>query len=461
MDGTESKGEELLLDLNFVPQWARRPPDAQRFSRFDDADDASSRQQGRGRQGRRPRDEARGRPDKRRSSSPRSSANRRDDDPKSGSSGTKTLRSRQGVSGAEARQPEKPRHAQADHTVRSSLLKVRFLPERQALKSLIRRIRSSHRAYPLIDLASVMMAQEGCCFVKIEMAPEVKEQRLYQCRHCHSVALEKESLEQHVVHDHLDLFFTIEQQQVDKPSGAFVCVAKCGLTGAFLGPPNHHSYGENIKRIHAEKFASMALEDYRRRIKIVHDAEEVERWKEEASTVEVLRLIDHEDCMDRRAAGHYMREHVLPSSISAHRHVSLSESEAHSIQDREIRTIIRHEWQQENRFPVHLAFALRAALKHHGLFSFKSGGKSKGTYFVTAVRPSALDPYTAIEPIRDALLYLRQHPGCTRQEMVKDLRPDDDPASETVQALLQPIHWLVEKGHIIEFFNGTLSVPLA
>jgi hypothetical protein len=25
---------------------------------------------------------------------------------------------------------------------------------------------------------------------------------------------------------------------------------------------------------------------------------------------------------------------------------------------------------------------------------------------------------------------------------------------------LQPLHWLIERGHILEFFNGTLSVPL-
>ncbi|HAS81535.1 MAG TPA: hypothetical protein DCS43_02355, partial [Verrucomicrobia bacterium] len=60
----------------------------------------------------------------------------------------------------------------------------------------------------------------------------------------------------------------------------------------------------------------------------------------------------------------------------------------------------------------------------------------------------------------DALLFMKKHPGCTRKDMVTALRPDADPESDEVKALLQPIHWLVAKGHIIEFFNGTLSIPM-
>lgn len=159
-------------------------------------------------------------------------------------------------------------------------------------------------------------------------------------------------------------------------------------------------------------------------------------------------------------AQRYMRTVVAPRSVESSRRVALEEKVAHGLQDPAIRGMLREEWQQESRFPIHLAFALRAAFRHRGLHLFKTRGEGgKGINFVTAVKPSPIDPETTIPAIRDALLFMKDHPGCTRKDMVEALLPDEPPESDAVKALLQPIHWLVEKGHVIEFFNGTLSVP--
>jgi pilus assembly protein TadC len=40
------------------------------------------------------------------------------------------------------------------------------------------------------------------------------------------------------------------------------------------------------------------------------------------------------------------------------------------------------------------------------------------------------------------------------------LYPKFDPKSKEAMEALQPLSWLIERGHIIEFFNGTLSIPL-
>ena len=44
--------------------------------------------------------------------------------------------------------------------------------------------------------------------------------------------------------------------------------------------------------------------------------------------------------------------------------------------------------------------------------------------------------------------------------MLKDLRPEASEGSPEPQDVLSHLSWLIEKGHIIEFFDGTLSVPL-
>ena len=43
--------------------------------------------------------------------------------------------------------------------------------------------------------------------------------------------------------------------------------------------------------------------------------------------------------------------------------------------------------------------------------------------------------------------------------MVESLRPGKDPASPEVAEVVSPLRWLVERGHVIEFSDGTLAVP--
>jgi hypothetical protein len=159
-----------------------------------------------------------------------------------------------------------------------------------------------------------------------------------------------------------------------------------------------------------------------------------------------------------RDAERDLRNNVVEELIQGLRKASLSEEVAHDVRDRSIKRALREEWQRESRFPLRLSFALRAAFKHRGMHIFKVG-EGKGMNFVTAVKPAPIDAEHAIPAIRDALAYLNEHPGCTKREMVEALRPGADSASDEVRELLQPLHWLADRGHIIEFFNGTISVP--
>jgi len=155
----------------------------------------------------------------------------------------------------------------------------------------------------------------------------------------------------------------------------------------------------------------------------------------------------------------YMKEHVVPKLLVSTKRAVISEDIAHKIQDPLIKRLLREEWQNEAGFPLKVSFALRAAFKHKQLFVFKAG-KGRGVNFVTAVQPVPLNPEHATPEINEVLTYLREHPGCTRQDMASALRPDDALDSDAVKTLLQPLHWLIDRGHIIEFFNGTLSVAL-
>lgn len=454
---------DLVLDLNFVPQWARKPADEIRYGSFDDRDSRSNRGgSGRGRPrggsgGGRARggrgSEARGsRPPRRDSAGP--GQDRRTTRPAGGGDRTQSQR----PSGQYA-----PRENYRPDAVSQAPINIRFLPEQQAIVGLVRQVSATKRAYPLIDLASLLMSKPGCCFVKLDVDSPSPDTTFYQCKECRTIAMDRGQLESHILLKHRDLYFDTEEVVGEPPSGTFVCVAKCGYSGTLLGPPNHHSYADAVRRLHAGRYSHLDIEAYKDRIQLSHEPEDVERWKVEASRVIECRRKDGPE--DEREpvrvadADSYMQEHVVPKLLTTTKRAVVSETVAHDIQDAGIKRVLREEWQHESRFPLKVSFALRAAFKHKHLYVFKAG-KGRGVNFVTVVQPLPLDPEHAIPSISEVLTYLRENPGCTRQNMVKTLRPDADPDSESVKELLQPLHWLIERGHIIEFFNGTLSVPL-
>jgi len=313
-----------------------------------------------------------------------------------------------------------------------------------------------------MDLASLLLSNADWCFVKLQIPPDLRGADLYQCKTCRAVGLSSSAMEAHLLETHIDDFFDKEETVVAPPAGKFVCVAKCGLSGQFLSPPNHHSYAETVKQAHAANYAHIPFDDYKSRIELSHNPEDIEKWKQEVCKQTVYR---------RKGAGaetepvtwadamKTMSDRIAPSRIIKTKRASLPESIAKQVKDVGIRHAIRDAWRGESRFPLQLSFALRAAFRHKRLHIFKAG-EGRGINFVSAIQPVPLDPDHAIESIHDVLTYLRDHPGCTREGMVAALRPGKEMDSAEVGELLSPLHWLIDKGHIIEFFNGTLSVPL-
>lgn len=470
-DGTEQKNEaqkpildtDTFLDLNFVPQWARRPPDAVHAGRYRDHDAHDTRESHRSHR----HDHAR------RDRSDRTSRDRHAPRREHDSGGSPKGRNRKPVldsqtdipAGAPAQQPVHrtrpyPTHGRTQTAPMAEILHAQFLPERKAISELAKRVAATHKAYPLLDLAGFLLAREGLCYVRLELADSHHaDETLFQCQLCRTVSLQRESLVAHIVQDHLEEFFETETETLEPPTGVFTCVAICGLSNQLLGPPNHHSYQDAIKQIHTQQFSQMSLDTYRSKIRMSHDPEDVERWKASCTTRTIYRRkSSDEEKVSLREAQRCMEQEVVECNIKPLRRVVLQEAEAHAIRDRQIRAALHRAWERELRFPIHTALALRAALRSRNLHVFKAG-TGKGMHFVTAIHPTPLNPDAAIPAIRDTLKYLQKHPGCTRQEIMHDLLGDVSPEDLKVKELLQPISWLTERGHIIEFFNGRLAVP--
>ncbi len=435
-----SAGKDLILELNFVPEWARKPPETNFFDR-EHEDYIERPRRGRGRD----RDGGMGRQDSR-DHRPRARGRDREDRPPRRGGDERPFHKRE------------PESRERREWVEAAPVHVRFLPHPRYLSEVIRRIRLSRRAHPLMQIAGLFISNPGSCEVRAEFDGELKDAVFFQCRICGIIARHEDDIQRHLLQKHLEEFIVKEEKEVPAPEGKFSCVLQCGLSGTLIGPPNHHSTAEKIREIRATRYQKMTEADYKAHLVTLHEPEKIEQWKEQNKKIVVYRLktaAEGDKPMDWPAVELYFRNKVCPGQVQKVRRASLSGKVARDISDRGLSMAIRDAWQQESRFPSSLVGALRGAFHNKDLQMFKAG---RGTVFVSDIKPFPLDPGKAIPSIRDVLLYLKDHPGCTRQHLVEALRPGSAIDSREASDILSPLTWLIERGHIIEFFDGTLSV---
>lgn len=433
---TDAKNE-LILDLNFVPKWAQQPPEANPYARFESDG---------GRRDRRP--DSGFRPPSRDSRPPRDRRPPRRGEP----------------SGDRRDRPAAPRPFVREREPQPEpmlALEVAFLPERQGMITVARRIAKSARAYSLFDLASLFLSRPEYCSIRVSVprGEQGETVRLFQCQVCKSIFLDRGRAQAHVLGRHLDAFYTKEEEEVPPPQGQFVCVARCGLSGELLGPPNYHGFNDRVLELHRARFAHLPLDEYRRRIENVHDAAVIEQWKERMCRRTIYRIVNEPEAAPIASFSeletHFAARHAA-AAIKEGASFTLPGPASREIDDPDIRRQLTEAWNRESRFPLRLSITLRLALRHLGLHTFKTG---EGGSFVTALAPSPIDPAQAIDVIREILSHLAEHPGCERAALLGALRPEAAADSPELHEFANQVRWLVDKGHVIEFSDGRLAVP--
>ncbi len=435
---TGEDGHDPVVELNFVPQWARRPPGANPYA------NAPA-----------PRPEARGR-DARTRDRP-AGGRARGAPPHRGGRPPRPDRGGGERAGREARGAPRPRPAAP---VAAMPLDIAFLPERQPLGGVVRRIQASRRAYPLLELAAFFLGREAFHAVKIEVPRGVRADTppLAQCSLCGVVAASRVDVAAHVTAAHAEDLFEVEVEQGEPPAGAFVCVVRCRRDGTLIGPPNHHATAERMAEIRAARFAELSEEAFQAQLETVRDADAIAQWREEARTQRRYRRKDLPEAppMTAMQAQAWLRGEGASAAVREGRRFIVSGAAARRIEDPAVREALRDAWQQEERFPRTMMTALRPALRHMGLHLFHANAHA---LFVTAIAPSPVSPDHAVPTIRRALEHLEAHPGARATDLFDALLPETPPDDPRRAELQHHLHWLIEKGHVIAFHDGALAAP--
>ncbi len=355
---------------------------------------------------------------------------------------------------------------------------VTLMPDEKGVESLARQIKMTGRAYPLFEIAKLILQKPERQQVRFDVVKKEDKvvQPLFLCMLDDTVWLSGDEAVQHVLSRHFDTFYKAERTPTDPPKGVFTFVAQCGMSGTVLGPPNYHDYQIKLRKLHQEQFSRMPFEAFKARVKIVRDEAVVKKWLEDQSwKTEYITL----NVPETEARNLPSREEVQRHFRHAHMTNIIKEVESHTLSGPasrrqpcpQLQRLVRRAWEEQQRFPLKVVHYLSQEFATRGLQFFKV---NKQVTHVAVARPHYLDidATPVSDTIRRIIECINQHPKCTRRELIETLTPspastptpaEGEPAPKTSEpteeqkAIIADLHWLVHQGHVIEFANGILE----
>lgn len=363
-----------------------------------------------------------------------------------------------------------------------------MLPDDKGVESLARQIRMTGRAYPLFEIAQMILQRPDRLSVifNIRKNSEGKPlQPLFVCALDDSLWLSENEAVDHVLKKHFGTFYQAERTATEPPKGKYTFVAQCGMSGIILGPPNHHDYQNQLRKLHAERFSRMPFEMYKSRVKIVRDEEVVKKWVDDQSWKTeyiCLNLPEPVRLPTMEAVEKHFRETHKENIIKPVETHTMVGAAARSLRSSELARLVRTVWEDQRRFPLQIATSLSQQFANHGLQFFKV---NKTITHVSVARPHYLDMEATpvSEGVRKIVEFINSHSKSNRRKLIDALAPSPAPAPLPVApapeqplaegqpaatpaapaptpeqtAVISDLHWLIHQGHVIEFANGILE----
>ena len=456
------------LELRLTPDWLKESEPANRYADYE-GDDSPDRQH----RGRRER-----RDDRPRRPSPPTERHRHEQTERKPVAGNRPVQSQQRPveNRSLPQRGERPRFQRREEQavrpeVEAAPVQIDFLPEERAFAKIIQQIKQGHVAYPLFGLARMFLERPERHRIRVRSLDN--HTMIYQFGDYGPVAMDPVALERNAFSEKKDEYYETEIIEKEPIKGSFSSVARCTLTGKLLGPTNYHAFQPTLRALYEQRFnRRMSFDDYRRTIEITSNPQIVEQWKEEARKAITFRTKDQQDPVifeNPAAVEQHFRTHYLPSLVRPCLAAELSGETARHLPDRGIIAAIRKARDRENRFPAQIAGALRHGLNQAGLHVFKH---KKRILYISTVRPQLFDSNQAsVSSNLSAILSaIRSYPKISRKQLAEKVlsklagATSSDEASAEYQhaktALATDLIWLAKAGHVIEFADGTLDLPL-
>lgn len=410
-----------------------------------------------------------------------------------------------------------------EHPAFRPIVNALFYPEDTPFKALCHALKSTCRTYELFEIARLLLEKPERFVVVIKPKADQEDapKHFYLSVPDGLPFVSEDDAINHVLKKHLDRFFTSEEVEVDPPKGAFQVVAKCGITGEVLGPPNYHRYQALLQEHYNRALTHISYEKFLASIETVRNEEEIQRWLDKMRKITRYTVKDPLD-PSPRSFDHI--EGARAYLLSSRREQIVRRVEEARFPGRliaempkgDLRRSIEFIREHQLRFPLDTANNLRGRLRRMRFTVYKRG--SKGISYVCAVKRKFRDPHTVFsDSIQELITFIEKNPEISVVELPEKLlgiRPQqsaqqpkakapeiESVTPEQIAAIEEPVrgeslpeadrpqqadtlkeessslsrfqeegdqrlkqlmvdlHWLITEGYVTEYADGKLYAP--
>jgi hypothetical protein len=343
-------------------------------------------------------------------------------------------------------------------------LKVEFLPEPNAAAGIAKQIKASGRAFPVFGTSKLFLERPERHRVRLTSSDA--NVPLFQISDG-PISFDRAAVERNAFLHAKDEYYAEETVQGEPIKGNFSNVARLRGTGILLGPTNHHGYQPALRKIYEERFSRrMSFPEFQQyEIEIVNDEQSVADWKEQARTTTTYVTTKETEPVTFKTAfdtEQHFKKHYLPQIVKSGQTLECSGQASRAAADRHVGGAVRAAWEAESRFPQQMVNALRPYFSEVGLTFFKH---RKRMLFVCNVKPLRHPAgQTFSDGITAILQTVESSPRIKRPQLATKILGEAQETPEFTARKAQlaaDLHYLTHMGHVIEFSDGALELPLA
>ena len=348
-------------------------------------------------------------------------------------------------------------------------------------------MRASCHTFELFDIVRLILEKPERSIVVFKLKSEGEEsaKQLYVSIPDGMPFATNEDALNHVMANHMESFFEVEDVEVEAPQGNFLFVGRCPFTKALLAPSNFHRYSQIIQK-HYDMHLSerMSFDKFKEAIEVVSDPEIVTQWMEQmkkTTRYTVKKVAEGEEAKkfdtleDARTYLSILEGEAVVRKADSTR---ISPIKIEELKDTEAYKAMSGRLEAQRRFPLDTANSLRGRLRRENFHVFKRG--SKGITFVCSVKRKfrvvgevfaesidGLISFVETNPFVEVATLPKKHlgfsiPAKTKDEMEADVESELSPEqAEALKKMVMDLRWLITEGYVTEFANGTLFAPPA
>jgi len=332
---------------------------------------------------------------------------------------------------------------------------VKILPETKALGTVMRKLQQDYHAYKLKDLAYFFLDNPSTVLLKITARKRIDDKGVAQpsalgfcqCKACGFASTSEADVVAHAVQAHLGDYYDSKDVECEPPKGNFSCVAKCGLSGVLLGPPNIHEFNATVREMIRTRYPAMSEAEYRSHIVMVREPEAIEEWRKGATKKTVFTAKGAGEGageLTREQAEAEFKRTYLAAMLDTPKNLMITADVAMKSPVKPLQWAAKDALEAERRSPYNMCFALRGAFHHRKMHFFRAND-ARGQEFVTGVELKEFDAAHAIPELAKVATFIAEHPCSPKVDIVSDADGE------------KHLAWLASTGHVVAFTNGVYS----